>query len=77
MEALMKTSESTQTLIDILKGLTDELAAINEIQSAIARIASASDDRIVAVKVTMDQISTSLTNIVNHNKTVTFTETEE
>lgn len=73
----MKTSESTQTLIDILKGLTDELAAINEIQSAIARIASASDDRIVAVKVTMDQISTSLTNIVNHNKTVTFTETEE
>ena len=73
----MKASESTQSLIEILKELNKELVSINEIQNAVSKIASASHDRITAIKATMDQINTALQNVVEHNKTVTFTETED
>jgi predicted nucleic acid-binding Zn-ribbon protein len=68
----MKTSENTQALIEILNNLSDELADINEIQSAIAKIASASDSRIQSVKATMEQINESLRNVVENNTTTTY-----
>ena len=68
----MKTSESTQALIEILNNLSDELADINVIQSAIAKIASASDSRIQSVKATMEQINESLRNVVENNKTTKY-----
>ena len=68
----MKTSESTQALVEILNSLNDELAEINKIQSAVADIATATNNRVQSVKTTMEQINESLRNLVENNTTKTY-----